>query len=117
MVTMRDGIVDDVRIGLGAVAPKPWRARAAEDVLRGRAPDARAVGEDDAQSVPSRARRRHVEGLHLEPRVVLRPARRELGVADPHAVEKRLERCDAALCRLSRRGLSGGEQQKCETNR
>lgn len=30
-----DGRVDDVRIALGGVAHKPWRARAAEDALRG----------------------------------------------------------------------------------
>jgi xanthine dehydrogenase YagS FAD-binding subunit len=30
-----DGIVRDVRIALGGVAHKPWRARAAEQALRG----------------------------------------------------------------------------------
>ena len=30
-----DGVVRDVRIALGGVAPKPWRALRAEDVLRG----------------------------------------------------------------------------------
>jgi xanthine dehydrogenase YagS FAD-binding subunit len=33
---VRDGAVDDVRIALGGVAHKPWRARKAEDALRGR---------------------------------------------------------------------------------
>jgi xanthine dehydrogenase YagS FAD-binding subunit len=33
---VRDGAVHDVRIALGGVAHKPWRARAAEDALRGR---------------------------------------------------------------------------------
>ncbi|HTF50286.1 MAG TPA: xanthine dehydrogenase family protein subunit M [Pseudonocardia sp.] len=32
---LRDRVVADVRIALGGVAPVPWRARAAEDVLRG----------------------------------------------------------------------------------
>ncbi len=32
----RDGVVQDVRLALGAVAHKPWRARAAEDALRGK---------------------------------------------------------------------------------
>lgn len=31
-----DGVVRDVRLALGAVAPVPWRARRAEDALRGR---------------------------------------------------------------------------------
>jgi xanthine dehydrogenase YagS FAD-binding subunit len=33
---VRDGIVTDVRIALGGVAPRPWRARLAERSLRGR---------------------------------------------------------------------------------
>ncbi|WP_158894764.1 FAD binding domain-containing protein [Amycolatopsis anabasis] len=33
---LRDGVVHDVRIALGGVAPRPWRARAAEHALRGR---------------------------------------------------------------------------------
>jgi xanthine dehydrogenase YagS FAD-binding subunit len=31
----RDGVFDDVSIVLGGIAPKPWRAREAEDLLRG----------------------------------------------------------------------------------
>jgi xanthine dehydrogenase YagS FAD-binding subunit len=34
-VTLTGGRVEDVRITLGGVAPRPWRARAAESVLRG----------------------------------------------------------------------------------
>ena len=33
---VRDGVVSDVRIALGGVAHRPWRARTAEDALRGR---------------------------------------------------------------------------------
>ncbi len=33
-----DGTIHDVRLALGGVAPKPWRARAAEAELRGAAP-------------------------------------------------------------------------------
>ena len=36
VLTVRDGTVADVRIGLGGVAPKPWRADTAEAILRGR---------------------------------------------------------------------------------
>ncbi len=32
---MADGTVRDVRLALGGVAPKPWRAWKAEDALRG----------------------------------------------------------------------------------
>jgi xanthine dehydrogenase YagS FAD-binding subunit len=35
-VDVRDGVVRDVRIALGAVAPMPWRAHAAEQALLGR---------------------------------------------------------------------------------
>ncbi|WP_102960881.1 FAD binding domain-containing protein [Mangrovicella endophytica] len=34
-LTLRDGVVEDVRIGFGGVAPKPWRALRAEAALRG----------------------------------------------------------------------------------
>ncbi len=33
---LRDGVVRDARIALGGVAARPWRAREAEDALRGR---------------------------------------------------------------------------------
>lgn len=34
-LTMRDGMIDEVRIAFGGVAPKPWRALRAEAALRG----------------------------------------------------------------------------------
>jgi xanthine dehydrogenase YagS FAD-binding subunit len=34
-----DGTIRDIRIALGGVAHKPWRARIAEDALRGKRPD------------------------------------------------------------------------------
>ncbi|HEY3884590.1 MAG TPA: xanthine dehydrogenase family protein subunit M, partial [Vicinamibacterales bacterium] len=34
-VTVEDDVITDLRIGLGGVAPKPWRARRAEQLLRG----------------------------------------------------------------------------------
>ncbi|RSM55683.1 molybdopterin dehydrogenase [Actinoplanes sp. ATCC 53533] len=37
---VRDGVVRDVRIALGGVASRPWRARSAEAVLRGARPTA-----------------------------------------------------------------------------
>lgn len=34
-VTVSDGVISDVRLALGGVATKPWRARRAEEILRG----------------------------------------------------------------------------------
>ena len=34
-VTMRDDVIDDIRLAFGGVAHKPWRAVQAEDALRG----------------------------------------------------------------------------------
>lgn len=44
-VHVDEGRIADLRIACGGIAHKPWRARAAEDVLRGRAPDAAAFAE------------------------------------------------------------------------
>jgi xanthine dehydrogenase YagS FAD-binding subunit len=43
-VQVADGVVTDVRLALGGVAHKPWRARAAEEVLRGGPADEAAFG-------------------------------------------------------------------------
>ncbi|MDX6309638.1 MAG: xanthine dehydrogenase YagS FAD-binding subunit [Nocardioidaceae bacterium] len=42
-VVVDDGEVSEVRIALGAVAPRPWRARVAESALRGQALGLQAV--------------------------------------------------------------------------
>lgn len=39
-VSMADGVIGEVRLALGGVATKPWRARRAEEVLRGAPADA-----------------------------------------------------------------------------
>jgi xanthine dehydrogenase YagS FAD-binding subunit len=58
VLTVRDGTVADVRIGLGGVAPKPWRADTAEAILRGRPATAAsfraAVDAELAQATPLR---------------------------------------------------------------
>ena len=43
VLEVRDGVVHDVRVALGGVAPRPWRARRFERALTGRRPDAAAV--------------------------------------------------------------------------
>lgn len=47
----RDGVIKDIRIGLGAVAPTPLRARAAEDALRGTTGEPDNVEEGVARAV------------------------------------------------------------------
>jgi xanthine dehydrogenase YagS FAD-binding subunit len=60
-VTVADGVIGDVRLALGGVATTPWRARRAEEVLRGAPADreafARAAREElaAAQSTPLNA--------------------------------------------------------------
>ena len=41
----KEGVIGEIRIALGAVAPTPVRARSAEDLLRGKTPDKDAVEE------------------------------------------------------------------------
>jgi CO/xanthine dehydrogenase FAD-binding subunit len=45
MTTMAKGKIEEIKIGLGAVAPTPIRARQTENRLRGRAPDERVLEE------------------------------------------------------------------------
>jgi xanthine dehydrogenase YagS FAD-binding subunit len=44
-IDVRDGVVEDCRIALGAVAHAPWRALRAEEALRGRPATEAAFGE------------------------------------------------------------------------
>lgn len=57
MLRMHDGAIVEARIALGGVAPKPWRAPAAEAALAGARPDAasfrRAAGAALADAAPS----------------------------------------------------------------
>ncbi|WP_407530333.1 FAD binding domain-containing protein [Methylobacterium oryzisoli] len=41
-LTLREGRIDEIRIAFGGIAPKPWRARLAEEALRGVVPSAEA---------------------------------------------------------------------------
>ncbi|MEU8957903.1 xanthine dehydrogenase family protein subunit M [Streptomyces sp. NPDC048518] len=53
---VHDGVVRDVRVGIGAVASRPWRARAAEEALIGGPADAEAfAAAADAELAAARA--------------------------------------------------------------
>ncbi|MFH8612631.1 FAD binding domain-containing protein [Streptomyces sp. NPDC018029] len=58
VLAVRDGAVEEVRIAFGALAHRPWRARLAEEALRGAAPSqeafAGAVEAELAQALPLR---------------------------------------------------------------
>jgi xanthine dehydrogenase YagS FAD-binding subunit len=50
-VDLDGGVLRDVRIALGGVAHKPWRAGNAESLLRGQAPDAELLARAGAEAV------------------------------------------------------------------
>jgi xanthine dehydrogenase YagS FAD-binding subunit len=78
-VEERDGMVRTARIALGGVAPKPWRAPAAEEALTGRAFDAAAV-EAAAETAVTGARPLRDNEYKVElVRRVVRRALTELG--------------------------------------
>ena len=42
---IEDGMIRDVRLALGGVAHKPWRATAAEELLRGKRANAQTISQ------------------------------------------------------------------------
>jgi xanthine dehydrogenase YagS FAD-binding subunit len=70
---LHDGVIRDVRIALGGVATKPWRATAAEDVLRGgKAEEARFAAAADAALRDAVPRRDNAYKIELARRAVIR---------------------------------------------
>ena len=70
---LHDGVVRDVRIALGGVATKPWRATAAEDVLRGGKADAAMfAAAADAALRDATPRRDNAYKIELAKRAVIR---------------------------------------------
>jgi xanthine dehydrogenase YagS FAD-binding subunit len=70
---LRDGAVRDVRLALGGVAHVPWRARRAEEALRGRPPDGASIAAAaDAEIVQARPLRDNVYKVELVGRLLRR---------------------------------------------
>ena len=70
---LRDGVVQEARIGLGAVSYKPWRAHAAEDALRGkRLDEAAATAAAAAAFTGARPRKENAYLVDLGQRTLVR---------------------------------------------
>jgi xanthine dehydrogenase YagS FAD-binding subunit len=80
---LQDGVVRDVRLALGGVAHKPWRARGAENELRGRALDDAAALQRAAQAAVAGARpyRHNAFKIDLAQRALVRAVRVAGGLA------------------------------------
>ena len=72
--TSPDGTVRDVRLAFGGVAHKPWRARAAEDALRGAPADAGAfAGAAEAELAAGAAAAATTRSRSPWPQAIARP--------------------------------------------
>ncbi|WP_405844530.1 xanthine dehydrogenase family protein subunit M [Streptomyces platensis] len=75
-LALEDGAVREVRLALGGVATKPWRARRAEDVLRGeRADDAAFTRAATAELAPATTRPMNAFKAELARRTLVRALR------------------------------------------
>ncbi len=72
ILSVVDGVVRDCRIALGGVAPRPWRARVAEDELVGRPADSEAfAGAAEAELEQARPLRDNGYKVELARRVLV----------------------------------------------
>ena len=79
-LTLEDGACTDARVVLGAVGPRPYRARGAEACLRGRAVDDVAMAEAaDAAVVGSKPLRGNAHKVPLARALVLRALKAAVG--------------------------------------
>jgi xanthine dehydrogenase YagS FAD-binding subunit len=71
-IRLEDGRIRDVRIAFGGVAPKPWRARAAEQLLRGALPTPDAFASAaDAELAAAQPRRHNGFKIELAKRTMM----------------------------------------------
>lgn len=80
VISMADGVCEDARIVLGAVAPAPCRATAAEDALRGRPLDAAAAEEAaGAAVIDARPLSGNAYKIEIVKTLVKRAIRKDMG--------------------------------------
>ncbi|MGV9349786.1 FAD binding domain-containing protein [Streptomyces spiralis] len=84
VVPMTDGVIGDVRLALGGVATKPWRARRAEQIMRG-APAGREVFERAAREelLPARTTPLNAFKVELARRTMVRALETLSGTGSP----------------------------------
>jgi xanthine dehydrogenase YagS FAD-binding subunit len=79
---LQDGAVRDLRLVLGGVAHKPWRAAGAEDLLRGQALDEEVITRAAAAAVAgARAYQHNAFKVELAQRAIMRALRQAGGLA------------------------------------
>lgn len=82
---LRDGVIVDVRLALGGVAHKPWRALEAERVLRGGAPsDDRFLAAATAEMEAARPLEHNRYKVELARRLIVRALRTALAGTGTH---------------------------------
>ena len=86
---LRDGVITDVRLALGGVAHKPWRAVEAERLLRGQPPtDARFIAAAAMELEAARPLQHNGYKVELGRRLIVRALRTALAGTGGHATEE-----------------------------
>jgi xanthine dehydrogenase YagS FAD-binding subunit len=72
-IDVEDGVVSDVRVALGGVGTKPWRARQAEQALLGGPADPASFAAAAAKELaPAETRERNAFKVQLAERAIVR---------------------------------------------
>ncbi|GLZ07758.1 carbon-monoxide dehydrogenase medium subunit [Actinomadura sp. NBRC 104412] len=78
-----DGTISEVRLALGGVGTKPWRARRAEERLRGAAPTTESFAEAaDAELAAASVRRHNAFKVAFARRAIVRALHQVMGTTD-----------------------------------